>query len=94
MVTINSGVDISYGRVTKALEIIPSMARPSKISQIDAHTRVCCDLSNMRCSGTLGRCHTCMLLHFRSSDTPVHLQLHCKVWRVASIRSLCTCDLS
>ena len=40
VVTINSGVDISYGRVTKALEIIPSLARPAKISQIDAYTRV------------------------------------------------------
>ena len=41
MVTINSGVDVSYGRVTKALEVIPSMAKPVKISMVDAHTRVC-----------------------------------------------------
>ena len=41
VVTINSGVDVSYGRVTKALEIIPSMAKPVKISMVDAHTRVC-----------------------------------------------------
>ena len=41
VVTINTGVDISNGRITKSFEVIPSMAAPPKISMIDQHVRVC-----------------------------------------------------
>lgn len=40
VVTINTGVDISAGRVTKSFEVIPSMGHPAKISQVDGETRV------------------------------------------------------
>lgn len=40
VVTINTGVDVSQGRITKSFEIIPSMAAPPRISQIDADVRV------------------------------------------------------
>ena len=80
VVTINSGVDVSYGRVTKAIEIIPSMARPAKISQIDGYTRVRSDSSRICCTEQRSKA----LLHVQASalsrrSVLVHLLLECKI---------------
>lgn len=40
MVTINTGVDVSNGRVTKSFEVIPSMGGPPKVSQVAEDIRV------------------------------------------------------